>query len=33
MDPDIVEALSKVVVYNIIRRRYDIDRIKKGVSL
>ncbi|MFR3483766.1 MAG: hypothetical protein ACLTXL_09930 [Clostridia bacterium] len=33
MDPDIVEALSKVVVYNVIRRRYDIDRIKKGVSL
>ena len=27
------EALSKVVVYNVIRRRYDINKIKRGVSL
>lgn len=33
IDSDIVEALTKVVVYNVIRRRYDIDKIKKGVSL
>ena len=32
-DPETVEALSKVVVYNVIRRRYDINRIKMGVSL
>lgn len=33
IDPATAEALSKVVVYNVIRRRYDIDKIKKGVSL
>ncbi len=33
IDSDTLEALSKVVVYNVIRRKYDIDRIKKGVSL
>ena len=33
IDSSTVEALSKVVVYNVIRRRYDIDKIKKGVSL
>lgn len=33
IDVATVEALSKVVVYNVIRRRYEIDRIKKGVSL
>lgn len=33
IDPTTVEALSKVVVYNVIRRRYDIDKIKRGVSL
>ena len=33
IDPATTEALSKVVVYNVIRRRYDIDKIKKGVSL
>lgn len=33
IDSATVEALSKVVVYNVIRRRYDIDKIKKGVSL
>lgn len=33
IDSATVEALTKVVVYNVIRRRYDIDKIKKGVSL
>lgn len=33
IDPATAEALSQVVVYNVIRRRYDIDKIKKGVSL
>jgi len=33
IDSAIVEGLSKVVLYNVIRRRYDISRIKKGVSL
>lgn len=33
IDPETVEGLTKVVVYNVIRRRYDIDKIKKGVSL
>lgn len=33
MDAEIVEALTKVVVYNVIRRRYDINKIKKGVAL
>lgn len=33
IDSTTAEALSKVVVYNVIRRRYDIDKIKKGVSL
>lgn len=33
IDSATVESLSKVVVYNVIRRRYDIDKIKKGVSL
>lgn len=33
VDPNIVEALTKVVVYNVIRRRYDIDKIKRGVAL
>lgn len=33
IDPSTIEALSKVIVYNVIRRRYDIDRIKKGVAL
>lgn len=33
IDSDIVESLTKVVIYNVIRRRYDINRIKNGVSL
>ena len=33
IDEEIAEALSKVVIYNVIRRRYDIDNIKKGVLL
>ena len=33
IESSIAEALSKVVIYNVIRRRYDIDKIKKGVSL
>lgn len=33
IDSETVEGLTKVVVYNVIRRRYDIDKIKKGVSL
>lgn len=33
IDSTTAEALAKVIVYNVIRRRYDIDKIKKGVSL
>lgn len=33
LDAETVEGLSKVVLYNVIRRRYDIDKIKKGVAL
>lgn len=33
MDPEVNEALSKIVIYNVIRRRYDINKIKQGVSL
>ena len=33
IDPEILEALSKTVVYNVIRKRYDINKIKEGVSL
>lgn len=33
IDSATAESLSKVVVYNVIRRRYDIDKIKKGASL
>lgn len=33
VDSEIVEGLTKVVLYNVIRRRYDIDKIKMGVSL
>lgn len=33
IDPTTVEALSKVVVYNVVRRRYDINKIKNGVCL
>lgn len=33
IDFETVEALTKVVLYNVIRRRFDIDKIKKGVSL
>ena len=33
IDSDILEGLTKIIVYNIIRRRYDIERIKQGVSL
>ena len=33
LDPETEEALLKVIVYNVIRRRYDIDKIKQGVSL
>lgn len=33
IDSSTAEALSKVIVYNVICRRYDIDKIKKGVSL
>lgn len=32
-DAETIEALSKVVLYNVICRRYDIDKIKKGVAL
>lgn len=32
-DRETVESLSKVVVYNVVRRRIDIDNIKKGVNL
>ncbi|NMA74541.1 MAG: hypothetical protein GX963_10360 [Bacteroidales bacterium] len=33
LEDEIVEGLTKVIIYNIIRRRYDINRIKQGVSL
>ena len=33
IDSETVEALSKVIVYNVIRRRYEINRIKREVSL
>lgn len=33
IDSETLEALSKVIVYNVIRRRFDINKIKKGVSL
>ena len=33
IDPETVEALTKVVIYNVIRRRYDIENIKKGAAL
>lgn len=33
IDCDTVEALTKVVVYNVIRRRFEINKIKQGVSL
>jgi SepF-like predicted cell division protein (DUF552 family) len=33
IDCDTVEALTKVVVYNVIRRRIEINKIKQGVSL
>lgn len=33
MDSETKEALAKVVIYNVIRRRYDIERIKRGTNL
>ena len=33
LDDEVLEGLTKVIVYNVIRRRYDIDRIKRGVLL
>lgn len=33
MAPDILEGLTKVILYSVIRRRYDIARIKEGVCL
>ena len=33
VNPEIIEGLTKVVVYNVVRRRFDIDRIKNGVNL
>lgn len=33
IDSATTEALSKVILYNVIRRRYEIDKIKKAVSL
>lgn len=30
---EIAEGLTKIVVYNVVRRRFDIDRIKDGVNL
>ena len=33
IDAETVEGLTKVIVFNVIRRRYDIDKIKKGVAL
>lgn len=33
IDDEILEALTKIVLYNIIRRRIVIDNIKRGVNL
>ena len=33
MDAETQEGLTKVVLYNIIRRRITIDKIKRGVNL
>lgn len=33
IDDEIVEALTKIVMYNIIRRRFTIENIRKGVNL
>lgn len=33
LDQEVTEALSKVIMYSVIRRRYDIQKIKKGVVL
>lgn len=33
IDPETQEGLTKVVLYNIIRRRFTIDKIKRGVNL
>ena len=33
IDDDVLEGLIKIIIYNIIRRRYSIDKIKKGVAL
>lgn len=33
IDEDTLEGLVKIIIYNIVRRRHSIDKIKKGVSL
>ena len=33
IDEETLEGLIKIIVYNIVRRRYSIDKIKKGVEL
>ena len=33
VEEEIQEALAKIVIHNIIKRRFTIDRIKKGVKL
>lgn len=33
IDEETLEGLIKIIVYNIVRRRYSIDKIKKGVAL
>ena len=33
IDDDTLEGLTKIIIYSIIRRRYDTDRIKSGVNL
>ena len=33
IDEETLEALTKIVLYNVIRRRITIDKVKKGVNL
>ncbi len=33
MDSDVLEALTKIVLYNVIKRRFTINQIKQGVNL
>lgn len=33
IDEEVLEALTKIVLYNVIRRRIIINNVKKGVNL